>query len=53
MQSDNGSKLWIDGKEILKNKWNHYRETNVEIELAAGEHKFKALHWEDNGGAHM
>jgi len=52
--SDDGSRLWINGKRIVNNWGLHgRREKRGTIELKHGWHDFKATHFENRGGANM
>jgi len=50
-QSDDGSKLWIDGKEIVNNDGDHgVIEKSGEIELSQGRHRIKIEYFNGSGG---
>ena len=53
-KSDDGSRLWIDDQKLVDNWGLHgAREKGGSIELRAGWHDFKAIHFENKGGAVM
>ena len=53
-RSDDGSRLWINGKKVVDNWGLHgAREKRGTIKLEAGWHDFKATHFENAGGANM
>ena len=53
-RSDDGSRLWINGKQIVDNWGLHgAREKRGTVELKSGWHDFKATHFENAGGASM
>lgn len=50
--SDDGSKLFIDGIEVVNNDGDHApAEQNGSINLSSGSHKFTVLFYENGGGA--
>ncbi|MGD8778481.1 MAG: alkaline phosphatase family protein [Ignavibacteria bacterium] len=50
--SDDGSKLYIDGKEVVDNDGDHgVKERSGSIELTEGKHKIKVLYFNGGGGA--
>jgi len=52
--SDDGSRLWINGKMIVDNWGLHgNRKRSGKVELSVGYHDFKATHFENAGGASM
>ena len=52
--SDDGSRLWIDGKIVVDNWGLHgSRKRTGKVELKAGWHDFRATHFENGGGASM
>ena len=53
-KSDDGSRLWINGKKVVENWGLHgRRERRGSVELKHGWHDFKATHFENGGGANM
>jgi hypothetical protein len=53
-RSDDGSRLWINDKQIVDNWGLHgSREKKGRIHLKAGFHDFRASHFENAGGASM
>ena len=53
-KSDDGSRLWVDGKKIVDNWGLHgSREKTGTIKLEAGWHDVRAIHFENAGGASM
>ena len=53
-RSDDGSRLWINGKKVVENWGLHgARERRGYVELKHGWHDFKATHFENAGGASM
>jgi len=53
-RSDDGSRLWINGKQVVDNWGLHgAREKKGVVELPRGYHDFKATHFENAGGASM
>jgi hypothetical protein len=51
-KSDDGSRLWINDKQIIDNWGLHGpREVKGRIALKAGYHDFKSSHFENGGGA--
>jgi len=51
-ESDDGSRLFIDGKPVVENGGNHGMiEKSGEVELKAGTHDIKMEFFEDGGGA--
>jgi len=53
-KSDDGSRLWIDGKKVVENWGLHgARERRGRADLTKGWHEFKATHFENGGGASM
>jgi hypothetical protein len=52
--SDDGSRLWIDGKKVVKNMGLHGRRARKgTVTLDRGFHEFKAYHFENGGGSNM
>jgi len=50
--SDDGSRVFIDGKQVVDNGGNHgMEEKEGEVELKAGNHDLKVEFYENNGGA--
>jgi hypothetical protein len=50
-QSDDGSKLFVDGKEVVNNDRNHgVEEKSGSIELKAGKHPIKVQYYNNGGG---
>ncbi len=50
-ESDDGSRLWIDGKQVVDNGGLHgMEEKEGEVELKAGEHEIKIDLFENEGG---
>jgi hypothetical protein len=50
-QSDDGSKLFIDGKQIVDNDGNHgVQEKTGSVELKAGKHAIKVAYYNNGGG---
>ncbi|WP_439581085.1 alkaline phosphatase family protein [Dyadobacter bucti] len=50
-QSDDGSKLYIDGKEVVDNDGNHgVEEETGTIELTAGKHAIRVDYYNNGGG---
>ncbi|NIJ55749.1 alkaline phosphatase family protein [Dyadobacter arcticus] len=50
-QSDDGSKLYIDGKEVVDNDGNHgVQEETGTIELTAGKHPIRVEYYNNGGG---
>lgn len=51
-ESDDGSRLWIDGKQVVENGGLHpMEEKSGEIELKAGDHEIKVDLFENEGDA--
>jgi hypothetical protein len=51
-ESDDGSRLFIDDKQVLDNNGQHaMEEKSGEVELKAGDHPLKLEFWENEGGA--
>lgn len=53
-KSDDGSRLWINGNQLVDN-WGFHgaRQRKGSVTLTAGYHDFKATHFENAGGANM
>ena len=52
LNSDDGSKLWIDGVEVISNVGVHgMREISATVQLSAGPHKIKTEFFEQGGWA--
>ena len=50
-QSDDGSKLFIDGKEVVDNDGNHgVMEENGSVDLTAGKHLIRVDYYNNGGG---
>jgi hypothetical protein len=50
-QSDDGSKLFVDGKEVVNNDGNHgVQEETGSIELKAGRHPIRVEYYNNGGG---
>lgn len=50
-QSDDGSKLYIDGKEVVNNDGNHgVQEQTGSVELTAGKHAIRVDYYNNDGG---
>nr|WP_295931419.1 alkaline phosphatase family protein [uncultured Dyadobacter sp.] len=50
-QSDDGSKLFVDGKEVVNNDGNHgVEEKTGSIELKAGKHPIRIQYYNNGGG---
>jgi hypothetical protein len=50
-QSDDGSKLYIDGKQVVDNDGNHgVKEKTGNIELTAGKHAIRVEYYNNGGG---
>jgi hypothetical protein len=50
-QSDDGSKLYIDGKEVVNNDGNHgVQEETGSVELTAGKHTIRVDYYNNGGG---
>ena len=50
-QSDDGSKLYVDGKEVVDNDGNHgVMEETGSIELTAGKHPIRVEYYNNGGG---
>ena len=50
-QSDDGSKLYIDGKEVVNNDGNHsVKEKSGSIELTKGKHQISVEYYNNAGG---
>ncbi|MCE6990865.1 alkaline phosphatase family protein [Dyadobacter sp. CY323] len=50
-QSDDGSKLFVDGKEVVDNDGNHgVKEETGTIELTAGKHPIRVEYYNNGGG---
>ncbi|MEO6285224.1 MAG: alkaline phosphatase family protein, partial [Dyadobacter sp.] len=50
-QSDDGSKLFIDGKQVMDNDGNHgVQEKTGSVELKAGKHAIKVTYYNNGGG---
>jgi len=54
VRSDDGSRLWIDGKLVVNN-WGDHAPQEVEgrMELAAGEHTFQLVYFNNGGGGEL
>mgnify|MGYP006099940729 FL=1 len=53
-RSDDGSRLWINGKQLVDNWGLHgARLRKGTVDLNRGWHDFKAVHFENAGGANM
>lgn len=51
-ESDDGSRLHIDGKLVVDNGGNHIpEEKSGEVDLAAGDHAIRVEYYDNNGGA--
>jgi len=49
-ESDDGSRLWVDGKQIVENGGLHSREEKSgEVQLAEGDHEFKVDLFQNEG----
>jgi hypothetical protein len=49
--SDDGSKLWLDGRLVIDHDGLHGPEPkDAEVELSAGEHALRIAHFESSGG---
>ena len=54
VRSDDGSRLWIDGKLIVNNWGDHApQEVDASVELAAGDHPFQLLYYNNGGGGEL
>ncbi|NHN23186.1 PA14 domain-containing protein, partial [Bacillus amyloliquefaciens] len=50
-QSDDGSKLFVDGKEVVNNDGNHgVEEKTGSTDLKAGKHAIKIQYYNNGGG---
>jgi parallel beta-helix repeat protein len=53
LTTDDGAKLWVDGKEVISNAWKYQGPTlyTADLKLGAGKHTIKIEHFEIGGYA--
>ncbi|ESP87771.1 PA14 domain-containing protein [Candidatus Halobonum tyrrellensis] len=53
-ESDDGSRLYIDGERVVDNGGDHSRaEASGEVDLSAGEHAIRVTYYENTGDQHL